>query len=116
MPQPKKPIGLRKQKAVAISTSAKKPMVKEFGPKYKYMGGDSGGVSYSGKINGKPTQKDSSDYRKGYEAGVMEVSRKSKSELGGQYKKGLTWRGVNARYNEGFSEGKDVALERKKSK
>lgn len=107
-------IKLKKTAQKADATSVKKPVIKEIGPEYKYMGKDTGGIMYDGKIQGKPTKKDSSDYRRGYEAGIMEVSRKSKSPLGDEYKKGLVWRGQSARYNEGFSEGKDVVLEKKK--
>jgi hypothetical protein len=64
MPQDKKPIGLRKQKAVADKTSVSK-MVKD----------PSVGPSYSELSKKNPTTKDSSDYKLGYKVGASNAKR-----------------------------------------
>lgn len=48
--------------------------------------------------------KDSADYKKGYISGLSDKTSKPKN-LGGEYV-----RGINDRYNDGYSEGKDVAI------
>jgi hypothetical protein len=107
-------VKLKKTAAKSDNTSVKKPVVKEVGPSYNYMGKDTGGISYSGKMSKTPTKKDSADYLRGYSAGLMEVSRKSESPIGVKYEKGgVHFRGLNARVNEGFSEGRDKAIENK---
>jgi hypothetical protein len=107
-------IKLKKTAAKADNTSVKKPIVKEVGPSYNYMGKDAGGLTYGGKISKKPTKKDSVDYLEGYKSGLMEASRKSESPLGVKYEKGgIHFRGLNARVNEGFSEGRDKAIDNK---
>lgn len=105
--QPKKPIGLKKQKAVSDNTSVKGVQTKDFGPKYTYLN----------KIvkSNSASKKDSSDYRRGYVTGINTVS-KNKSGMFGDYKKGIQVVGLNDRFNEGFSEGKDKALDKKKKK
>lgn len=61
------------------------------------------------------TKKDSLDYIKGFKSGLNLKSDKSiagfKHSVG---KKSVV--GLNDRYNEGFSEGKDIALSKKKTK
>ena len=59
--------------------------------------------------------KDSADYSSGYKYGLNEVSKNPSGEntIGGAYKKGSRLIGINDRYNEGFSEGKDAVLNKK---
>jgi hypothetical protein len=76
---------------------------------YKYLG-------KSEDIKGKPTSKDSADYRAGFRHGDKQITRSSVKPLGfhkENYKPGLEWVGISPRFNEGFSEGKDVALKNK---
>lgn len=119
MPQPKKPAVksakpiAKKAPQKAVSTSVKKPIIKEFGPSYKYMGKDKGGYGYIGDsgLKGKPTSKDSAEYVRGFSSGINDVKAKSKGPLGDKYEKGLQKYGFSGRYNEGYSEGKDKALD-----
>ncbi len=100
----------KSKKQSSDNTRIKKPVIKEIGPTYKYMG-------KSEYLKEKPTQKDSSDYRRGYTSGIKDVStRKGYRISNEEYKKGLTVVGLNPRYNEGFSEGKDKALKDKLKK
>lgn len=57
-------------------------------------------------------KQEESDYKKGFYDGLVRVA-KNKSGMFGEYKKGKTAVGLNDRYNEGFSEGKDLALTKK---
>jgi hypothetical protein len=106
-------IKLKKTAAKADNTSVKKPIVKEVGPSYEYMGKDKGGYGYIGDsaLKGKPASKDSAEYRRGFSAGINRVKANDKSPLGDKYEKGLQKYGFSGRYNEGYSEGKDKALE-----
>ncbi len=91
------------------NTSIKKVLPEVEKVEYEYMGRDE-------KLKSPATSKDSADYRSGYRAGRKEVSRSDKSPFGEKYKKGLTWTGLNPRFNEGFSEGKDKSLSLKAMK
>lgn len=91
------------------NTSVKKTIVKEIGPSYKYLG-------KAEKIKGTPSKSDTSTYIKGYNKGLLEVSRKNSGGIFGKYTQGLRAVGLSNRFNEGFSEGKDKALKNKKNK
>jgi len=65
------------------------------------------------------TSQDSTDYKEGYKYGIKEVSSNPDAKnrmTSGPYKKGYDSVGLNSRYNEGFSEGKDAVLDRKAQK
>ena len=111
-------VKLKKTVEKSDNTSVKKPIIKEVGPSYKYMGATKKGMASMGdvQINGRPTSKDSAEYLRGYNYGLSKVLSSSKSETGGEYKKGIDKVGVSGRYNEGFSEGKDKALNKKQNK
>lgn len=92
------------------NTEAKKPVTR-IAEKvdYEYMGTQS-------KVKGTPTSKDSSDYKKGFSTALERVSKRDKDYFGYKYEKGSHWVGLNDRFNEGFSEGKDKMLDRKNKK
>ena len=62
------------------------------------------------------TPKDSSDYKEGYKYGIKRVSSNSQNAWGEKYEKGRESVGLNDRFNEGFSEGKDRVLDKKSKK
>ena len=101
-------IKLKKTAAKADNTSVKKPIVKEVGPSYNYMN------QMADKTTGKPSSKDSSDYRRGFNKALSSVERNplGKRIIGGKYEYGPRVVGLNDRFNEGFSEGKDKALKK----
>lgn len=72
-------------------------------PKYTYQRGS------------KYTKEDSALYRKGFVSGMNTVSRSEMDEglfdKKKKWTKGYKWRGFSEPFNEGFREGKDVALE-----
>lgn len=105
-------IKLKKQVAKADNTSVKKPVMKEFGPSYKYMG------EMGEAPSGKPSSDDSTTYRKGFSSALSSVQRNplGKKTIGGKYEYGKRVVGFSDRYNEGFSEGKDKALDKIKNK
>jgi hypothetical protein len=88
-------------------------LVKEFGPTYKYMGSTKKGYANMGdaSLKGKPTSKDSTEYLEGYSKGVNKVKARDKNLLGEKYIKGIYKVGMSGRYNEGYSEGKDAAID-----
>jgi flagellar biosynthesis/type III secretory pathway protein FliH len=91
------------------AVSKVKPNVKELypnNPDYSYKS-----TNYNSK--------DSSDYKAGYKYGIKEVSSNpdAKNRMRSEkYEKGKTAIGLNDRYNEGFSEGKDKVLDKKSKK
>ena len=113
MEKPKRPLGLRKPKAKSDNTKVKEKIVKEFGPNYKYMGSTKLGYANMGDVSlkGKPSSKDSAEYLRGYNSGINEVKVRDKSPLGNKYDKGIYKTGFSGRFNEGFSEGKDAAID-----
>jgi hypothetical protein len=65
------------------------------------------------------SSKDSADYKRGYKYGIKEVSSNPDAKnrmTSGPYKKGYDSVGLNSRFNEGFSEGKDRVLDKKAQK
>lgn len=113
MPQDKRPLGLIKPKAKADNTKVKKTLVKEVGPTYKYMGSTKKGYANMNNVElkGKPTSKDSTEYLEGYNKGINKVKARDKNLLGEKYGKGIYKVGMSGRYNEGYSEGKDAAID-----
>lgn len=111
-------VKLKKTAEKSDNTSVKKPIIKEVGPSYKYMGATKKGFAGMGdvEIKGKPTSKDSAEYLRGYNSGLSKVLSSSKNETGSDYKIGIDKVGISGRYNEGFSEGKDKALNKKQNK
>jgi hypothetical protein len=105
-------IKLKKTAAKADNTSVKKPIVKEVGPSYNYMN------KMGNKPTGKPSSKDSASYREGFSRGLFraETNPLGKKTMGGKYEYGTRVVGLNDRFNEGFSEGKDKALKRMENK
>lgn len=68
---------------------------------------------------GNYNSKDSADYKSGYKYGIEEVSSNPSAKgrmRSGEYMKGRTAVGINDRFNEGFSEGKDKVLDKKSRK
>jgi len=101
------PLSPTPEKADATHVSKVKPSVKELYPSKP---------DYSYKQSNY-NKKDSSDYKKGYVYGIKEVSSNpdAKNRMrSGKYEKGRTVVGLNDRYNEGFSEGKDKVLSKSK--
>lgn len=70
---------------------------------YSYMGKDE-------KLKNKASLQDSIDYNEGFKEGLKHVKETDRDEKNKKWNTGLTWRGLNPRYNEGFSEGKDKSL------
>ena len=105
-------VKLKKQVAKADKTYVKKPVMKEIGPSYKYMG------EMGETKSGKPSSEDSATYRKGFSSALSGVQRnpQGKNTIGGKYEYGKRVVGFDDRYNEGFSEGKDKALDKMKNK
>ena len=61
-------------------------------------------------------KKDSADYIKGYKAGLQDDSPKRTSYWGKRPESQLgkqVWVGTNERFNEGYSEGKDVSIKKR---
>jgi hypothetical protein len=69
---------------------------------------------------GDYSKKDSADYRKGHDYGIKEVSRNPEAKdrflHSNGYQKGRDVTGLNDKFNEGFSEGKDKVLDKKAKK
>ena len=63
------------------------------------------------------TSKDSSDYKKGFRAALRDESSKKPNVINPDRTSGtLMVVGLNDRFNEGYSEGKDFVLKRNKNK